>query len=146
MTTEPPRLSWTSIDPTEWLRTWQTVWRIAPDSLNQPILPGWTFNINSNNSSAPQTEADVVARHSYGRQLGRLSDAVAALIEAGHGKQPKAPAFAEFLSMKSEIDAVKLRAAARRATQIGKDLKLLRESDPKEFERVRAALRAVLDD
>ena len=111
MTTEPPRLNWTSIDPTEWLRIWQTVWRIAPDSLNQPILPGWTFNINSNNSSAPQTEPTWSRVTATAAELGRLSDAVAALIEAGHGKQPKAPAFADFLGMKSEIDAVKLRAA-----------------------------------
>ena len=131
MTTVPLGLKTNGIDPTEWLRTWQSVWRVAPDTLNQPILPGWTFNINSNNSSAPQTEADVVARRSYGRQLGRLSEMrwLRPLIEEGHGKQPKTPAFHEFLSMKSEIDAVKLRAAAKRAAQIGKDLRLLRESD-----------------
>ena len=75
MTAESPRLSWPNIDPTEWLRSWQTVCRLAPDNLAQSILQGWTLNINSNNSAAPQTEVDVVARYSYGRQLGRIGDA-----------------------------------------------------------------------
>src|SRR5262249_7084810 len=43
--------------PSEWFRAWQSVWRLAPSNLVEPILPGWTFNINSNNSSAPETEA-----------------------------------------------------------------------------------------
>ena len=41
----------------------------------QPINQGWfgtSFLINSNNSSAPQTEMDVVAKYSYGRQINRI--------------------------------------------------------------------------
>ena len=64
-TTNMARFPWTGIDPTEWMRTWQTVWRGAPDNLVQPILPGWVFTINSNNSTAPQTEMDVVAKYSW---------------------------------------------------------------------------------
>ena len=51
----------------------------APDVLAQNINP-WTININSNNSSAPGTEQRILARHSYGRQLGRLMDAVDLLV------------------------------------------------------------------
>ena len=54
---------------------------LAPQSLTQPILPGWPITINGINSSAPQTEVEVVQHHSYGRQLGRVADALEALIE-----------------------------------------------------------------
>ena len=146
MTTEPTRMNWIGIDPAEWLRNWQAVWRLAPDTLNQPILPGWTFNVNSNNSTSPQTAVDVLARHSYGRQLGRLSDAVEKLIVQAHGEQPRLPAFAEFLQMKRDIDEVKNKAAARRVTHFGKDLQALKRANPTEFDQVRAALRKLLAD
>jgi hypothetical protein len=56
--------------------------RLAPDALAQTINP-WTavVNINSNNSTAPDTEQSVVARHSYGRQLGRMMDVVGLLVD-----------------------------------------------------------------
>ena len=46
-------------DPASWLKQWSAAMQLAPNSLVQPILPGWTLNVNSFNSSAPQTEADV---------------------------------------------------------------------------------------
>ena len=54
---------------------------LVPQTLVQPILPGWTLNVNAFNSSAPQTEAEIVQRHSYGRQLGRIAEALAALLD-----------------------------------------------------------------
>jgi hypothetical protein len=143
-TTDTPRFSWTGIDPAEWMRTWQTVWRGAPDNLVQPILPGWTFNINSSNSTAPQTEADVVAKHSYGRQIGRMSDALELLIEERVGKTPKDKRFSDFLTMKHEIDKVKQDAAATRIERITKDLALLKAQDQEEYVRLRDALRGAL--
>jgi hypothetical protein len=104
---EGPAFSWTGADPAEWMRTWQAVWRGAPEVFTQPILPGWTFNINGNNSTSPETEVEVLAKHSYGRQLGRISDALEVLIEERHGKTPKDKRFTDFLSMKHEIDKVK---------------------------------------
>lgn len=143
-TNDIPRFAWPSGDPAEWIRSWQLLWRGAPETLVQPILPGWTFNINSNNSSSPQTEADVLARHSYGRQLGRISDALAALIVAQHGDKPADKRFADFLKMKREIDEVKENAAAARVEQIRKDLELLRAKNPPEYERLRSALSEAL--
>jgi hypothetical protein len=64
---------WFGIDPGAWVRTWWASLRLAPNFLNQPILPGWMITINGINSSAPQTEMEVVQRHSYGRQLGRMA-------------------------------------------------------------------------
>lgn len=143
-TTDNTRLPWSGIDPAEWLRTWQAVWRGAPDSLVQPILPGWTFNINSTNSSAPQTEANVVARHSYGRQIGRMADILESVVVEKYGKAPKDKRAADFLTMKREIDQVKQDAAAARIEQITRDLTLLKTRDEEQYVRLRDALREAL--
>jgi len=143
-TNDSSRYSWTGIDPAEWMRTWQAVWRGGPDSLVQPILPGWTLNVNSNNSTAPQTEVDVVAKHSYGRQIGRMSDALELLIEERHGQTPKDKRFSDFLAMKHEIDDVKQEAAAARIERLVKDLALLKAQDEDQYVRLRDALREAL--
>lgn len=128
------------IDPAVWLRSWATLLQVAPGYFDQPILPGWTFNINSNNSSSPQTEADVVAKHSYGRQLGRMADALELLVVARYGKAPKDKRLTDFLKMKHEIDDVKRDAAAARLEQIPKDLALLKSQDKARYARLRDAL------
>ena len=143
-TTDTTRFSWSGIDPAEWLRTWQTVWRGAPDNLVQPILPGWTFNINSANSTSPQTEAEVVARHSYGRQIGRMADALELLLVERYGKASEDKQVADFLNMKREIDQVKQHAAAARIEQITKDLAFLKTRDEGQYARLRDALREAL--
>jgi hypothetical protein len=144
-TGEPLGFPWTAMAPTEWMRAWQAMWRMAPDNLAQSILQGWTLNINSNNSTAPQTEVEVVARHSYGRQLGRMSEALEALIEERHGKAPEDERFSDFLTMKQEIDKVKRDAAAARVERIVKDLALLKaQQDQKEYVRLRDALQEAL--
>lgn len=144
-TTDIARFPWTGIDPAEWLRCWQQVWRLAPENLVQPILPGWTFNINSSNSSSPHTEMEVVARHSYGRQLGRMAEALAALIVETHGEKPAGKCYAEFLAMKDDIDRVKQKGAAARVERFKHDLEVLKKNNPPEYERLRRALRAALD-
>lgn len=126
------------------MRTWQAMWRGIPDNLVQPILPGWTFNVNSGNSTAPQTEVDVVAKHSYGRQIGRMSDALELLIEERHGKTPEEKRLSDFLTMKHEIDKVKQDAAATRIERIAKDLALLKVQDQEQYVRLRDALREAL--
>jgi len=123
--------------PTDFLRPW---WQLAPGNLTQPILSGYSININSNNSSSPQTEADIVAKHSYGRQIGRISDALCELILAQHRKPPETGPLADFLSMWSEIDRVKTESAKSRLEQIKADLLLLKEKQPAEFAQLRDAL------
>lgn len=144
-TTDTPAFTWAGNDPVEWIRSWLAAWRLAPENLAQPILPGWTFNINSNNSSSPQTEVDVLAKHSYGRQLGRIADALEALIVEQHGETPADPRFADFLQMKREIDAVKETGAAARVERFKKDLELLQAKNPPEYARLRDELRRVLN-
>jgi hypothetical protein len=124
---------------------WWTAFLPAPQNLTQPILPGWTvgptLTINHANSSAPQTEAEVVRLHSYGRQLGRVSDVLEALVKDRGADEP----FKAFLEMKKEIDEAKADAAVSRAEQLQRDLASLKATRPAEYERLRDAVRGVID-
>jgi hypothetical protein len=142
MTTDLLTLGSTSL-----LQLWQPWLRLAPASLVQPILPGWTLNVNSNNSSAPQTEADVVAKHSYGRQLGRMADALRLVIlELQQNGQPLPRPFAEFLSMWEDIESVKTQGAEARLEQVVADLARLRACDSAAYQRLKGALREALQE
>jgi hypothetical protein len=136
---------WTGIDPAGWMRNWWTTLGLAPQSLTQPILPGWTITINGINSSAPQTEVEVIQRHSYGRQLGRMADALQALIEDRGQGAPDDDRFKQFTRMKQEIDEIKLDAAATRVDRLRDDLAALKAARPTEYRRLRDALQRMLD-
>ena len=123
---------------------WRPWFGSAPSALVQPILPGWTLNLNSNNSSAPQTEVNVVAKQSYGRQIGRISDALRALILERHPNPPETGPFAQFISMWEEIEQIKGESAKGRLEQIVSDLALLKDKDLPEYKRLREALRRAL--
>ena len=117
----------------------------APKNLVQPILPGWfssVVNITEQNSSAPETEREIVAAHSYGRQLGRVMDALAVLI-ANSPRQDE-PAFEELARMCHQIDDIKAKSAARRLDRAAADLAMLKETKPEEYERLAAKLREAL--
>jgi hypothetical protein len=81
---------------------------------------------------------------SYGRQIGRISDALELLIEERNGKTTKDKRFSDFVTMKHEIDNVKLDAAATRIEGITKDLAILKERDEEQYLRLRDALRKAL--
>ncbi len=127
-------------DPTSWLKQWSAAMQLAPNTLVQPILPGWTLNVNAFNSSAPQTEADVLSKHSYGRQLGRISDALEILVQA---RDPKGgdERFDDFRSMKAEIDAIKAGNAEARVTRLLADLDLLKVLKPEAHARLKDELK-----
>lgn len=130
--------AWPGVNPM-W-DAWQSIFRTAPAQLVQPILPGWSLNINSNNSGSPQTEADVVAEVSYGRQLGRISDALKQLIVAQHGARPSEPAFKAFLTMVDQIDALKVASGRKRLDTLKTDLVQLKQEDAKAYERLKKEL------
>ena len=137
--------------PTSWLRSGLDMldsaygWgRAVPQVLGQAILPGWTFAINNVNSSAPQTEAAVVAQNSYGRQLGRISDVLAVLLHDRDDIRADEHVV-DFLAMKAEIDETKTRAAEDRLDQIRADLLTLRRGDPARYASLRAALASALE-
>lgn len=130
----------TAFDATSWLRQWSAAMNLAPQTLVQPILPGWTLNVNAFNSSAPQTEAEIVQRHSYGRQLGRISDALGALLDDLDPDQGD-PRFRDFRDMKDDIDAVKAGDAVARVERLLADLDLLKVLKPVEHDRLQAELK-----
>jgi hypothetical protein len=123
---------------------------LAPKSLDQPINPGWTFgnliSVTEVNSSAPDTERNIVAVHSYGRQLGRVIDAVAALIDDLPAAKQRDPAFKQLEKLQDEITKIKSRSAARRLDRFTADLAELQKTDKVEFRRVADKLRAALAD
>ena len=89
----------------------------TPQNLVQPILPGWVFggvvNVTGQNSSAPDTERDIVGNRAM-------------------------------VANSAEINAIKTQAAASRLDRVIADLTTLKEKEPKEYDRVAAALRDVL--
>jgi len=132
-------------------RSWTSM-ALAPQKLWQSINSGWSFGnvtINESNSSAPQTEQAILAQESYGRQIGKLLDAVDILVQQQpNWKQTKA--FAEVNTLKTKIDAVKQEQAVKRIEQLRGDLGLLRFStdpaDKAQYDDLIAALRKLLDD
>jgi hypothetical protein len=123
--------------------------RLAPEALAQSINPGWSsvVNINSNNSSAPETEQTIVARHSYGRQLGRLMDVVGLLIDdlqAREGSVSQDERIEDFRRLQVDIDGIKRRAAERRLDRTAGDLETLRRADEAAYERLKARLRELV--
>jgi len=127
-------------DPTSWLKQWSAAMQLAPNTLVQPILPGWTLNVNAFNSSAPQTEAEVVGKHSYGRQLGRIGEALAILVDA---RDPKGAdeRFDDFRSMNAEIAEIKAGNATARVNRLLADLDLLKVMRPEEHARLKDELK-----
>ncbi|HVZ30000.1 MAG TPA: hypothetical protein VG839_06370 [Asticcacaulis sp.] len=105
----------------------------ASETFSQPILPNWSFNLNEINSSAPDTERRIVAQESYGRQLGKLTDAVAALIKLS-GKDDEA--FTELLALKKRVEKAKEEATADRLSRLSDDLRDLKKQDPDAFKRL----------
>ncbi|MBW8758634.1 MAG: hypothetical protein JF586_13560 [Burkholderiales bacterium] len=120
----------------------------AVPSFNQPILPGWTLNIDSNNSSSPRTEGLVVSRFSYGRQLGQISDALAAIIAALPAPAQAQADIRRFLEMKARIDLLKEDTLDERAAALAGELAALKRSkqakDKRAFDQAAALLRPVL--
>ena len=117
----------------------------AIPAFSQPILPGWTLNIDSNNSSSPRTEGLVVSKFSYGRQLGQINDALAAIIAALPPATRALPQVERFIDMKTRIDALKDDNLDDRVASVAAELAALkRRKDKSAFDRASAPLRQVL--
>jgi len=121
----------------EWLGWWfwplrvMSAWGssplpLAPQALSQPILPGWTFagtvNVTEENSRSPETERQIVAEYSYGRQLGRVLDAVNQLIAERPDGAPDVPPIEDFKQLWSDIDEIKTQSAVKRVERALTDL------------------------
>lgn len=121
--------------------TWSLRWppsadgrwlQLAPSQLWQPINPGWSFGnliVNHANSSAPEVEQAVLSRISYGRQIGRLMDAMQAVVDAlpqTHEHQ----AVQDFQDLAREVDRLKQESRAQRLQRLRAELEELRRCDP----------------
>jgi hypothetical protein len=127
-------------DPLSWMQQWRSAMALVPNTLVQPILPGWTVNVNGFNSSAPQTENEVLQHHSYGRQLGRISDALALLVDERDADRTDTR-FDDFRTMKEEIDAIKGGNLVARVERLLADLDRLKQKQPKDYARLSGELR-----
>ena len=126
------------------MNPFQALASVVP-GFNQPILPGWTLNIDSNNSSSPGTEGLIVSKFSYGRQLGQINDALAAVIALLPEEARSAPEVQRFLHMKARIDVLKDDNLDERVAAVAADLAALkRAKDKRAFDKASAPLRDVL--
>lgn len=135
---DPPAMGW------PWTFTWPVASgdgrasAFAPEQLWQPINPGWSFgnvSITTTNSSAPDVEQAVVGRHSYGRQIGRMMDALQVLIDASPAiRQDRA--VKEFLELAGEVRDAKDAAKSAQLLRLQRELSALKKRDPKAWERL----------
>jgi hypothetical protein len=121
------------------------VWpNLAPEKLEQPILPiTFSTTINETNSSAPDTERRILAQDSYGRQIGRLMDVVALLVEREAKQDPTLPkdrCITDLMELKARIDKEKADARQARQDRLVEDLLDLRRKDAAQFRAVLAAV------
>jgi hypothetical protein len=119
----------------------------APRSLDQPILPGWQFGnvvINYDNSSSPETERQIVSAQSYGRQIGRLMDAVCVLINKQEESREGLKALEDLVKLHKEIENIKVRVAERKIELLRKDLELIKRNRPAEYRAMIAELKGLL--
>ena len=125
-----------------WLGYLQAVTQGGPDfspTFDQPILPGWTVAglvVNDSNSGDPSAEQAIVSKKSYGRQLGRTMDALAALITSLKDIDAGESPFKEFFELKTEIDSIKVEAENARLERMFDDLMRLKTTDQAKFEEL----------
>ena len=118
---------------------------LAPHNLTQPINPGWTFGnliqVTERNSSAPDTEAQIVGRHSYGRQIGRVMDAVALLLERADASTRDDARAEDFAALQRDVLAIKREQSAARLLRLRDELVSLRRDHPEAWRELQALLR-----
>jgi hypothetical protein len=86
----------------QWIRTW-----------GEAVSQFGFFNVNVVNSGNPQAEREITANYSYGRQLGRILDMLAPLVEeraADPKKKVDPKALDDFRKMVKDIKDFKARS------------------------------------
>jgi hypothetical protein len=140
--------TWADAALTPWRLALQATqaFALAPHSLTQPINPGWTFGnviqVTEQNSTAPDTEQQIVSRHSYGRQIGRLMDAVALLLEHADATTQADARAEDFSALQRDVQAIKREQAAARLQRLRDELVALRRDHPDVWRELRALLKA----
>lgn len=129
-----------------WIDLWTAslqAMRLAPEDNNQAILPGW-FSTTIVNSRSPQTEGAIVSKVSYGRQIGRIMDALEYLIHNRDAPQSAKP-FTDLDEIAKEVKEIKDAARAKRLKGLAEDLTAAKQ-DEKLWAELKPRLRAVLAD
>ncbi len=130
------RNGWWGWDMAKW--PWSPA---APQYLDQAINPGWSvFNITYNNSSAPAIERDVLQQHSYGRQIGRMMDAVSVLVEQLPATAKRDKRVTDFVALAKDVERIKDEARLPRVERLKKDLDALKRDDPHAWEQLRRTI------
>ena len=105
-----------------------------PSNVDERFNNGWTFGnlyVTLQNSKAPEVEREVVSKHSYGRQLGRLMDAVVAIAkEVGATANPEVE---PLIKLSKEIEQIKAQAKRRRGEELLEELRALKRSNPRQW-------------
>jgi len=145
----------------DWLTWWSWPWRMssesgspaasfAPQTLNQPILPGWllgsTVNVTEENSSSPETEQQIVESHSYGQQLGRVLDVVNELIAERPAGAPDVQSIQDFAKLWQSVEQIKVQSEVKRIEKAIADLASMKKQRSDEYQRLAIQLRAVLEE
>ena len=143
-------------DPADWVASWYRLWQemyakvtrsspLAPQAFTQPILPGWMFansiNVTEENSSSPETEREIVAKYSYGRQLGRIMDVLGELIDRWPGGAPDDLSVQRFAELRDDIEKIKTRGIVRAISELAE----MKQGNPDEYARLAPKLREILE-
>jgi hypothetical protein len=121
--------------------------RFAPEKLWQPINDGWTFGniiVNEQNSPSPNVERAISQQVSYGRQIGRISEALMALIDAAPTfmKPQDAEKFrastpiTDFVELSKLVQTTKSAAAKDELQQLLHSLESLKKQFPEAWKQV----------
>ncbi len=121
----------------------------APQTLSQPILPGWflgnTFNVTEENSSSPETEHEIVASHSYGQQPGRILDVVNELIAERPAGAPDVQSIRDFTKLWQDVEEIKVKSEVKRIGRAIADPANMKQQRSDEYQRLATQLRNILE-
>jgi hypothetical protein len=101
-----------------------------PQAVDERFNNGWTFGnliVTTANSKAPDVEREVVSQNSYGRQLGRLTDAVVEI--ANRLELQKDKKVAPLIELAAKIEEIKKKARQRRCADLLDELKELKKNN-----------------
>lgn len=143
----------TDLNGSSWIDLALTPWRLAlqatqawpaalaPQNLAQPINPGWTFGnliqVTEQNSTAPDVEQRILREHSYGRQIGRMMDALQLLIEHAPAAVKGDERAVEFGKVARRVGEIKREQAAARLQRLREELQALKRADAKAWRALR---------
>jgi len=128
-----PWIFW--LDVMEHLLSHPTI-SLAPQRLWQSILPGWIFahhvTVNAQNSSYPEAEQAILAKESYGRQLGKVMDALEVLIRERNNnfKPTDDRKLQELCDLHKRVTDIKTLVVNPQLAKIVRDLDALRTTQP----------------